>query len=64
MSEFVTINNVVFDRSKVSCLVQDPRGDENIVVVYFDNGQELKFVGSEAAEVWREFDKDDYTKDA
>lgn len=62
MSTFVTVNNVVIDKTKVSCLIQDPQG-EHKVTVYFDNGQEVAFVGAEAAEVWKAFDEGDYADD-
>ena len=56
---FVTVNNVVLDRSKVTCLIQDPDG-EHKVVVYYDSGDKVTFSGSEAALVWKEFDTEDY----
>lgn len=61
MAEFVIINNVILDKEKVVCLIQDPQG-EHRVVVWFDSGDKVTFEGSEAALVWQEFDAEDYTK--
>lgn len=52
---FITVNNVILDKEKVVCIIQDDKGAHR-VTVWFNDGRELTFEGSEAAELWRHFD--------
>lgn len=55
--KMLRVNNILLDPLKVTCAIQD-RGDVNKVKVVFDNGFELVFEGSEAADVWKLLDED------
>lgn len=57
MPKFLRINNILIDPGKVIYLQQDEK-DPNVVVMMFDNGKSVDFIGAEAAEVWRHFDDD------
>lgn len=48
------INNVLFDPARVTWMHYD--SDKLKVRVHFEDGSDLYFDGSEATEVWREFD--------
>jgi len=55
MSDFIKVNNVIFDREKILWVAH--HGLQK-VVVRFSDGKDMIFEGDEAVECWRVFDTD------
>ena len=61
MSDFIKVNNVIFDREKILWVAHF--GLQKVTIRFID-GQDFFFEGDEAVEAWRAFDTDTDWRDS